>query len=331
MKTGSNLLAAVFLISMIFLINGCKKATMPTLKTSEISGITINTAISGGEITSDGGDDITEKGVCWNTSTEPTIADSRSKDGKGTATFTSTVINLQPATTYAVRAYATNSAGTAYGEEFTFNTKIADVDGNQYFVVKIGSNWWMAENLKTTKYNDNTGIPIVTDNTAWIGLSNPAYCWYNNDEAYYKPLYGALYNWYAASNSKLCPTGWHVPTDADFNAMELSLGIPPAQIDTWGWRGTDQGKQLKNTTGWSTNENGTNTSGFAALPGGYRNYQSGGFFGNDMLSYWWSSTDDSANGQPEVAWYRRLDGDNDGVYKATTDKRAGKYIRCVKD
>jgi uncharacterized protein (TIGR02145 family) len=207
---------------------------------------------------------------------------------------------------------------------------MADLDGNTYNTVTIGTQVWMAENLKTTKFNDNTTITIITDNATWAGDSipkTPAYCWFNNDQTTYKPLYGALYNWYAANTGNLCPVGWHVPTDAEFNTLELYLGIPSAQIDTWGWRGTDQGTQMKNTTGWATGQNGTNTSGFSALPGGYR-YGADGTY-NDLgnLTYWWSSTEQLIN----TAWYRRLDGNQTGSYKAATHKWGGKYIRCVKN
>jgi uncharacterized protein (TIGR02145 family) len=327
MKKRVNILTVIGLASVIFLAYGCKKAVLPTVTTAEVSAITINSAISGGEITADGGDDIIAKGVCWNTTSAPTIADSKTSDGKGITGFTSNMSGLQAGTLYSVRAYATNSAGTAYGEEFTFITKIADIDGNQYTVVKIDNQMWMAENLKTTKLNDNTTIPNVSDNVAWSGLSTAAYCWYNNDEAYFKPLYGAFYNWYAVGTGKLCPTGWHVPTDAEYNALELSLGMPSAQLDIWGWRGTDQGTQMKNTTGWNTGENGNNKSGFAALPGGYRYYTDGSFYGNNILSYWWTGTEHDA----DRAWYRRLDGNNAGVYKASTNKPAGKYVRCIKN
>lgn len=327
MKKITILLFSVCLISAVVLIQGCKKATLPTVTTSEISGITINSAVSGGEITSDGDDAILEKGVCWNTTGEPTIADVKTSNGKGSASFISTLTGLQTANTYSVRAYGTNSVGTSYGEEFTFTTKIADIDGNQYSIVMIGSQTWMAENLKTTKYNDNTQIPNVTDNLAWSNRTTHAFSWYNNDEAYSKPLYGALYNWYAVESGKLCPTGWHVPTDAEYNMMEQSIGLPQAEAYLTEWRGTDQGAKMKNTTGWSSGENGTNTSGFSALPGGYRGHTTGTFNGLNILSYWWTGSNEGAG----LAWYRRLDGTSSGIYRANTSMSAGKYIRCVKD
>jgi uncharacterized protein (TIGR02145 family) len=125
----------------------------------------------------------------------------------------------------------------------------------------------------------------------------------------------------------LCPAGWHVPTDGEFNTLELYLGIPSAQIDNWGWRGIDQGDQMKNTTGWASGQNGTNTSGFSALPGGYRYYLDGTFNADGILSYWWTSTTLDAT----RSWYRELDGTDHGVYKAGVEKAAGKYVRCVKN
>ena len=330
MKKVINFLILICLISGMAVINGCKEdPVLPVITTTEVTGVTINAAISGGNITSDGGGEILERGVCLSTSPEPTITDTKIASGTGPGEFTSNISGLLPGTTYFVRAYAKNEAGTAYGEEFSFDTKIADADGNQYTIVKIGNQVWMTENLKTTTYNDidHTTIPNVTSGTAWAALSTPGYAWYNNDEAYNKPVYGALYNWYAVSDGNLCPTGWHVPTDADFNALEISLGLPLTDVDIWGWRGTDQGSQLKNTTGWNSGENGTNSSGFAALPGGYRYYADGAFYNQGTLSYWWTSSEHDAT----RAWYRRFDGNNTGVYKASAEKSAGKYVRCVKD
>jgi uncharacterized protein (TIGR02145 family) len=430
MKKGSYLLTLVCLVPLIFMVSGCKKATVPEISTVEVTQITLNSAVSGGTITSDGGEDITEKGICWSTTASPTIADSKTSDGKGSANFASNMVGLVEGTSYYVRAYATNSVGTAYGNELTFTTNqvtgavlstteainltsttataggnitdagggaisargvcwsttqnpttannktvngtgdgvftstltgltdgttyyyrayatnstgttygeqysfitpVTDIEGNLYKTVVIGTQIWMAENLKTTKYNDDTSIPEVTDNTEWVAATAGAYCWYNNDADYYKPIYGGLYNWFAAKTGKLCPTGWHVPTDAEFNTLELFLGLNPDSVDVWGWRGTDHGKQMKNSTGWSADQNGTNTSGFAALPGGYRNNTSGAFNGLDIIGYWWSSSDDATNGKPEVGWYRRLEGIYNDVYKASTLKPAGKSIRCIKD
>lgn len=211
----------------------------------------------------------------------------------------------------------------------SFST-VTDIEGNVYKTVQIGKQVWMAQNLVTIKYNDNSAIPFVTDSAAWIKMTTPAYCWYGNDVAN-KNTFGTIYNWYTVKTGKLCPTGWHAPTDADFDTLELYLGVPPAQINLWGWAGTDQGAKLKSNTGWVSGGNGTNASGFSALPGGYRQGTLGTFNGLGILTYFWSATDDAINGKPGVAWYRRLDGADNRIYKATTDKTGGKYVRCVKN
>jgi uncharacterized protein (TIGR02145 family) len=203
---------------------------------------------------------------------------------------------------------------------------VADVDGNVYSTVTIGTQVWMAENLKTTRFNDMSGISLVTSNTTWTSTSNPAYCWYNNDTTY-KAYYGAIYNWFAVGTGKICPEGWHVPSQDEFKILEMYLGMTQEQADSTGWHGKDQGKKLKSKSGWDNNGNGSNSSGFSAFPGGYRYGASGAFFNMGALSYWWSSTLDNSN----LGLYRRLDFDQPKVFTGSVRRQAGKYIRCVKD
>jgi len=300
---------------------------VPTLTTDNPTAIALTTATSGGNITSEGGGSVTERGIVYATTQNPTLSNSVITTGAGLGTFTSAITGLAPGTQYFIRAYATNSAGTAYGNQVTLNTNIADVDGNVYKTVTIGTQVWMAENLKTTLYNTSTPIPLVTLDATWSAATTPAYCWYANTEATYKPLYGALYNWYAANNENLCPVGWHVPAETEFSTLELTLGMDPASIPNWGPRGTTQGAQLKNTTGWASGQNGTNTSGFSALPGGYRYNLTGAFANVGVLTYFWAADElDATRG-----WFRRLDGSVSTIEKGGTEKQAGKYIRCVKD
>jgi len=301
------------------------EVTGAVLTTTEVSAVTSSSAVAGGNITDDGGGNITARGVCWGTSPEPTV--NKTTDGTGTGDFTSNITGLLDGTVYYYRAYATNSSGTTYGQEFSFITPVTDIEGNVYETVKIGDQVWMAENLKTTKYNDDAAIPLVTENADWIVLADDAYCWAQNDEATYKPLYGALYNWYAVETGKLCPTGWHVPTDGEFSAMEMSLGMTAEEAGGTDWRGTDEGDKLKKSTGWKDGENGSNMSGFAALPAGYRSYITGISEGIRLITYFWTSTGLDEN----IATYRRLDGDNDKVFRSGTYKRAGKSVRCVKN
>lgn len=204
---------------------------------------------------------------------------------------------------------------------------ITDQSGNTYKTVEIGTQTWMAENLATTRFYDDVDILNVTGNSEWADLKTPAYCWYNNDETASKPIYGALYNWYAVATEKLCPAGWHVPSDAEFKILEMFLGMAQAEADELEWRGTDQGSQLKSTTGWEAGENGSNSSGFSALPGGYRYHLDGSFNNIGELGYWWCS-DEKA---PTLSNYRRLNGNNDGIYREATLGAAGKYVRCIKD
>lgn len=297
----------------------------PSVTTGQVSGVTNNTAVCEGTVTYNGGTATVEKGVCWSTSPGPDYEDSRITASSGGDTYSCTMTNLLQGTRYYVRAYVKNGGGIAYGEQIEFLTKLADIEGNLYGVVIIGNQTWMSENLKTTKLNDNTVIPDIPDDSTWVHLTTPAYCWLRND-IQYKDIYGALYNWFTVETGKLCPSGWHVPTDDEYKTLEQTLGMPAAQLDLMEWRGTDQGSKMKSTTGWAEGENGNNSSGFSALPGGYRWAKNGAFNGIGMITYFWSSELNETYG-----WYRRLDGPNSDVYRSGTSKTGGKYIRCVKD
>ena len=225
---------------------------LATLITTTVTSVTSSGAVSGGNITSDGGGTITARGVCWATTTNPTISDNKTTEASGTGSFVSNLTGLLPGTTYYVRAYTTNSAGTGYGNQETFVTlssiapivfnpnltynSVLDINGNIYKTIQIGTQTWMAENLKVTKYSDGTDIPNVTDNTTWEGLSSGAYCLnINHDAADLKKIYGCLYNWYAVNSSrKLCPTGWHVPFDDEWTILTDYLGgIYAAAVKLW--------------------------------------------------------------------------------------------------
>lgn len=299
----------------------------PAVTTGQISDVTATTAVCSGTIVYDGGAIITEKGICWSLTPEPDLQDSYTNIATGAATFSCSLSNLSGGTRYFARAYVKNEGGIfAYGEQTVFNTKLADIEGNLYGVVYIGNQVWMAENLRTTQFSNNTPIPNITDNTEWLNLTGAAYCWYNNDIRY-KPTFGALYSWYTIEGGNLCPTGWHVPSDDEYGTLEMYLGLNPDSVKVWGWRGTNQGTQMKSDTGWEDGGNGTNTSGFTGLPGGYRYAAQGAFYSLGKLTYWWSSSELNAN----ESWYRLLDNVNNDIYRATTSKKGGKYIRCVKN
>jgi uncharacterized protein (TIGR02145 family) len=267
---------------------------------------------------------------------------------------------------------------------WSFNVPLIlkDLDGNLYEVVKVGTQTWMAENLKTTKFNDSTDIPtlnkrmfeldntslsilekevndfktknplakefiifktenktvekvflndldmyleknpnvlqIFADNDDWAANYSPAYCWYKNDMINYKNPYGALYNWYAVNTGKLCPIGWHVPSDDDWQTLIDSLG----GISLAGGKLKEFGTKY-----WKTpNKGATNSTGFSAVPGGFRN-NLGEFFYIGKMGYWWSSTENNTN----TAWSRNMGHIYGYVNNQPNKKQHGYSVRCLKD
>ncbi len=300
--------------------------SVPTLTTTAASSVGSATATSGGYVIGDGGSPVTARGVCWGTSPNPTIANSKTTDGTGMGIFVSSITGLTDNTTYYLRAYATNGGGTGYGTEITFKTLllmdilfVTDIDGNIYHKVTIGTQTWLVENLKTTKYRNGDPIENVIENAAWSKLVTGAYCWFNNDAATYKETYGALYNWYAVNDSRnIAPTGWHVPTDAEWATLITFLGGESVA-----------GGKLKEsgTTHWTSPNSATNSTGFTALPGGPRYDYDGSFGFVGPNGYWWSST----AGDATLAWYRNIYYYNTTVLHNTDGKKSGYSVRCIKD
>jgi len=206
-----------------------------------------------------------------------------------------------------------------YESEFGGQAFVNDADGNTYNVVKIGDQVWMAENLRTTRYNDGTAIPLVTDPTDFINLTTPAYCWSNNDIGN-KPVYGALYIWYTVKTGKLCPSGWHVPTDAEWTILENHLG---------GYAVAGGKLKETGTEHWLTpNTDATNESGFNARPGGWRDGMSGGYLPLGQVSMWWTSQETS----PDRPYWRELYYSSGTIFpKSGGDPSFAMSIRCVKD
>ena len=200
---------------------------------------------------------------------------------------------------------------------------ITDSEGNTYKTIYIGTQQWMAENLKVSMYSDGTTIPNITDNNQWENLSTGAWCYYDNNSAN-NAKYGKLYNWYTISpttngNKNVCPTGWHVPTDAEWTVL----------TDYLGGESVAGGKMKEvGTTSWnSPNTDATNTSLFTGLPGGYR--LSNGYCSNIGYSgYWWGSTVyDTVD-----AWYRSLYDNSGSAYRKYYGKRSNGFsVRCLKD
>ena len=296
-------------------------ATIPTISTTAVIAVTDKIINSGGNVTSDGGSPVSARGVCWGTSINPTTANNFTSDSLGTGIFNSSVTKILPDSVYYLRAYATNSIGTAYGNTRSFTLKgliVLDNDGNYYHFVAIGSQVWMVENLKTTLLNDGSSIQLQEDNTKWNNLTSSGYCWYNNDFLANKATNGALYNWYSVSTGKLCPTGWHVPTDVDWTTLTTHLGgelaaggmLKEKSLDYW---------KVPNT-------GATNETLFTALPGGYR-MESGESINSGNYGYWWSST--SVN--TTVAYCRYMYYGSKAVTRSFVSKQYGLSVRCIKN
>jgi uncharacterized protein (TIGR02145 family) len=326
--------------------------TQPRLFTDSVGSINATTAMVYGSIPNDGGQDISSRGICWSTSPNPTTdLITKTQNGSGMGSFSGNLSSLSPSTTYYTRAYSTSAAGTWYGNELTFTTSasvssatcgapnihnpnlsygsMTDQDGNSYKTIVIGSQEWMAENLKTGHYRNGEMIPIVTNDTGW---TEPASCWFKNDSANYSCPYGRYYNWYAVADPRgICPIGWHLPSDEDWKILEQYLGMPERDLDKFRLeffvaRGDSQ------NIGGKLQSNGSNESGFSALLGGFR---SGDQFlsGPDSypLGFWWTALDFEIN----AACIRLLTSDPPPFLGVTRMMRFGKSFglstRCVKD
>jgi uncharacterized protein (TIGR02145 family) len=297
----------------------------PVLTTLTVSRITQTTVTCGGNITSDAGLTVIARGVCWSTRITPTTSDNKTTDGSGAGSFTSNLTGLSANTTYYVRAYATNSEGTGYGSAMSFTTLPAsgntetDIDGNVYQTVTIGTQMWMAENLKVSHYLNGDAIPNVVADAAWSDLTTGAYCELNNIPAN-DSIYGKLYNFYAVADSRnICPSGWHVPSDSDWTILGNYLG-------------NGAGGKLKEpgTIHWqSPNTGATNESRFTALGGGDR-HDDASFWDLGIYGNWWSSTENNYT-RAGGAWYRDIYFNSTDLERKSYSKGAGFSVRCIKN
>lgn len=192
-----------------------------------------------------------------------------------------------------------------------------DIDGNNYPIVQIGTQVWMAENLKVTRYEDGNDIPYVTENAAWDALSSAGFCWYDN-QVDNKEIYGGIYNWYAVATNKICPSGWHEPSDDEWIVLVNYLGGESIA-----------GGKLKETgtSHWkSPNSSALNTSGFSALPGGLRSPY-GIFNFINSSGFWWTETETFTTG----SYNREISYLTDLILKKGNAKENGFSVRCIKD
>ncbi|MFC0878323.1 FISUMP domain-containing protein [Saccharicrinis sp. FJH2] len=254
-----------------------------------------------------------------------------------------------------------------YSQEVIFNKKeqksipieklpidsgtVTDIDGNTYKTVKIGTQWWVAENLAVTQYANGTPVPPVTGDADWAALdddnTDKAYCWYNDDIAN-KDIYGALYTYAAATNGKpfdgtnpvqgICPNGWHLPNETEWAILENYLADNNLNHGDTCLGGRDKiDKAMASKTGWNSfSEDGTignhsednNTSNFSALPGGYRYFANGSFLNVGENGYWWSSSEDKIS---HYIFIRFLSYNKASLGQVLFRKSSGLSVRCIKE
>jgi len=334
-------LFALALIAMT--ITACQSnedaSTLPTVITHPLTDLTHITANGGGEVVDGGGGTVTDRGVCWSVSPDPLISDSldyKTSDGNGTGTFESRITGLTPLKTYYLKAFATNSVGTAYGVEISFTTdstgsqtgSYTDTrDGKVYVTQKIGDQIWMAENLAYLPFvaRPETGADSLPyyyvygyDSTVVVDAK---------DSVNYQE-YGVLYNWTAAKTS--CPPGWHLPSIEEWDQLIQTVGAPAGGK----LKETGDLRKPNGETHWKQpNTGATNSSGFDGIPGGIRYSLSADTTITDKFRYlteyavFWSSTEkDDANARAMHLYFNSVNFDKDWFSKGN-----GFSVRCMKN
>jgi uncharacterized protein (TIGR02145 family) len=302
-----------------------------------------------GTITDDGGYPVTSRGLCWNTTGNPTLADSITVDSCGIGEFVGQINNLEPSTSYFISSYATNQLGTAYGETVQIITygngaksdsaTVTDYDGNIYKTVKIGNQWWMAENLKTKHYADGTTLvhlvqsDLRANNTGLGNYDTTKYWTLANDNESYFNSYGLLYTWESTMRGAesttsipsgiqgVCPAGWHVPSAGEWELLRIYL----ERNDT----SYSAGAKMKElgTSYWKTNSFATNTSGFSGLPGGYFFYNWTADYGHS--GYFWSATEHATEWNSASSFF--LLENSPIFFSGSNLKNYGFSVRCIKN
>ena len=334
--------------------NDAQSFYFPTVTTSSVANIAPTSATCGGNVSSNGGASVTERGVCWSTRRYPTIYDAHKSIGNGPGSFNSNITQLAPSITYYVRAYATNQYGTVYGNEVSFTTTVnpngdehscsgtpivTDVDGNVYNTVQIGGQCWMRENLRTTKYSDGTSLTYNSGNNTSYSTG---YWYYPNGDSQNKQTYGLLYNWKAVMHDEsssnatpsgvqgICPDGWHLPSDAEWS--QLADYVSGQSEYVCGNDNASIAKSLAFTTGWlnstetcsvGNDQSSNNSTHFGAMPAGCLHDI---FFNLGSAAHYWSATEQAAY----VAYYRNVYS-HSGLVRTAYYKYRGYSVRCLRD
>jgi uncharacterized protein (TIGR02145 family) len=328
-----------------------------SVRTLDVNSISATSAASGGNILSDGGSEVTTRGVIWSRSKDPDLNsnDGFTSDGSGTGRFTSSISGLSPRATYYIRAYATNGEGVSYGNVIKFQTvsqvrTVSDVDGNTYRTIRIGNQEWMAENLRVSRYRNRDFIERGLDNSGWENAAEGAFAVYPHslvgldDDAGVRAIYGSLYNWYAVTDKRdLCPRGWRVPSDDDWTQLAEYLmeeyGLPNESGNEHSLGNILKScRQVSSPAGghcdtwehprWNSGgiHHGTDEFGFAGLPGSTRS-DNGSFSLIGSEGWWWTTTAvEDGQALTRAMFF------NDGILqRGNLPVNAGLSVRCLKN
>lgn len=315
----------VLVVFLLGLVQACKKEQTgpPTVITESATSITNTTVILNGSVNPNN----LQTTITFEYGLTTSYGQSLSTieplpEGASKKNVSVDLTGLTSGLAYHFRLKAENEEGIVFGEDKSFTTTVIDEDVNTYNFITIGTQVWMKENLKTTKFKNGSVIPLVSDNS-WDILTTPGYCWFNNDINTNKNTYGALYNWYAVNTKNLCPSGWHVPTDPEWTILTTYLGGEYYA-----------GGKLKETgtLHWITpNSNATNETNFTSLPGGVRlgAFSFGAFSYRGYTGSWWADTEQSTN--PLNALRINMSYNSSGVDRSIGSKKSGFSIRCIRD
>ncbi|HNW58703.1 MAG TPA: fibrobacter succinogenes major paralogous domain-containing protein [bacterium] len=317
--------------ALLLLIPACseaptgRNAAVPVVTTTPAHTITRNSAIAGGTVVADGGEAVTARGLRWKSALQGSGWAETSDNGTGTGPFSTLLTGLAPGTKHYVQAWAVNRTGRGWGVVDSFRTQsdstggVSDVDGNYYSTVWIGEQQWMQENLRVTHYRNGDPVVRISDSTHWVSTGAGAWCSYGLNDGFIGE-YGRLYNAFAALDQRnIAPSGWHVPSDAEWQQA----------VDYLGGSAIAGGKMMESGYHhWAIpNLEGTNASGFTALPGGYREGSTGSFHGIFTRAAFWSRTPAAAGG---YGCWILMQGHKEIVLGHTLVRDACS-IRCVKD
>jgi uncharacterized protein (TIGR02145 family) len=322
-----------YLLLITLIISCTKKNTPPSIKTLDYTNLNSQSVMVNVELINPDNLNISVKGVTWFTEsgfTTPTLPFYRTEENTNSNTFTSTVYGLLPNTTYYLKAYFMDKAGVHFGNEISITTPpsetsqfnplktygiVNDIEGNSYKTIEIGNQTWMAENLKVTKFNDGTPITQLYQSNPFNNNGNPAWCYYN-DSIGVNQTYGKLYNInIPLDNKNICPTGWHIPSDQDFNVLKNNISIvnPAGALSSTGYNF------------WSyPNTVATNETGFSAVPGGIKSYAVYTGLGG-TTEYW-------LKGGVGIYVFGFSSGNSEiNLFPENNSNTLGRSIRCIKD